>query len=199
MKKKINGKKKTGVPAKYFLTYKNITKSIADWARELKVDHRFLTARYKAGWPTEKILFGNKEYFRPFKYVHIPTSEDKAYIAGYFDGEGCLTVAARPQGKGVQVRIDFGQTQPQGVKFMQQIYGGSILKRILPAPRKIRLQYRLSQTNAVLKFIEDVTPYCKEKLEQILIFKKYYKPNLSDRQIWNLASKLSKAKQRRIT
>jgi hypothetical protein len=193
--------KKGGGRVKNVLTYKGETLSVAEWGRRIGVDRRSLMYRVKAGWPVEKIINGPDKKgpsFVPFDYKIIPTDVDKAYIAGYFDGEGCVTVAKRPVGSGVQIRVDFGQTQPQGVRYIHSFYGGSLIQRCGGEGRRPKIYYRLSQSQAVLVFLNDIFPYVKEKRDQVVLCLDLYRENMPLVEIQGLAEKLTRCKKRSL-
>ncbi len=94
------------------------------------------------------------------------TEVERAYIAGYFDGEGCLTVSLRPDGSHY-TRIDFGQTVPDVVTFMESIYGGSLLAYPAKPAHRAQTRWRLSRASSVKVFLEDIFPFCREKRDQV--------------------------------
>ena len=62
--------KKTVTPRKppVMLTYKGETRSVAEWARELKMSVRLIANRRRLGWPVERI-FGEPSKTRPRRYL----------------------------------------------------------------------------------------------------------------------------------
>ncbi len=88
-----------GRPTNNKILYNEELISFTELSKIVGVDRQTLSIRRKLGW-TDKEIIEDKckedRQFISFEYLKIPTEYDKAYIAGYFDGEGCLTVAKRP-------------------------------------------------------------------------------------------------------
>lgn len=123
------------------------------------------------------------------------TDTERAYIAGYFDGEGCVTIAPRDTG-GYYVRVDFGQTNPTAVIFMESIYGGALAESPARKPnQRPQTRYRLARAASVRKFLEDIAPFCREKQEQVnAVLSRFFVPNPVD--VGQLIADLSAMKRR---
>lgn len=95
------------------------------------------------------------------------TDAERAYFAGYFDGEGCLQVAPR-QGGGYYARVDFGQTNPTVLLLLESVYGGALASLPGKGRRRPQTRWRLGRAASVKKFLEDVEPFVLEKREQVV-------------------------------
>ncbi len=49
-----------------------------------------------------------------------------AYLAGFFDGEGCVGVYKKGQHKNHEVRISIAQVDPKPIQLFQSVFGGNI-------------------------------------------------------------------------
>lgn len=95
--------------------------------------------------------------------LRIPTLDERAYFAGYFDGDGTITMRKHRMGHRYPV-ISFGQTRPNVVVALHEIYGGSLtLRDGENEKRRARLQWQLSQHGAVTAFLEDISDFTIEK------------------------------------
>lgn len=93
-----------------------------------------------------------------------PTEADKAYAAGFFDGEGFVTIGfmsskARTRGTTYTMRIGAGQNDPTPLLWLRDRWGGSVraLKRKTVAhnvPHKWDCCSRMAAA-----FLRDVRPY----------------------------------------
>ena len=88
----------------------------------------------------------------------------RIYLAGYIDGEGCLSYRRGS----ITVAVD--SIYPYTLRVFKKLYGGRITKRQhRPGSRK-RISYKwriYSATAAVL--LEDVLPYLREKKPQAIL------------------------------
>jgi len=83
-----------------------------------------------------------------------------AYLAGYFDGEGCITVDSG-------LRLLVTATFPQSCLGLQEAFGGKVVERKSDPGEKTQYQwtvYGLKAYNALLALI----PYLHEKQEQAI-------------------------------
>lgn len=87
---------------------------------------------------------------------------DAAYIAGFFDGEGCISIRDIRKAGG-HVRITFSQKPPKVLYEIQKIIGfGTISK--LPTGCH---HYTFSCKKRAMEFIQLVLPYARVKKEQL--------------------------------
>jgi len=105
---------------------------------------------------------------RPYERLRVPAAHECAYLAGYFDGEGCLVPQANRTRTSWWVTVKFGQVRREGPDFLRDIYGGTV--RLVPAARKNKQPqwvWEMGQKLGVRQFLLDVQPYVLEKREQV--------------------------------
>ena len=98
----------------------------------------------------------------------------KQYIAGFFDGEGCIGIYKRKDrrsGKGSCARIQVTQNKSRKsteiLNYMLSKYGGNLSEQITLSG-KIKYNWQLNPGGA-RKFLKDLFPYLILKKEQALI------------------------------
>ena len=94
--------------------------------------------------------------------------QEKAYIAGFFDGEGCVEISrnhhrANPQ---LFLRIIVSNTYKPIIDWLYAIYGGTTHFRKQQANWRSCWHWRISARKAEI-FLRDIYPYSKIKKEQI--------------------------------
>lgn len=110
---------------------------------------------------------------KPFAYARAPTPEERAYAAGYFDGDGSFDF--RAVNGSWYIFITFNQTRPEGVELLHEIYGGTIRVCRPATPRRMQLNYRIQRRAAALQFLADIRPYSIERRAEInLLVNNYY-------------------------
>jgi len=92
---------------------------------------------------------------------------DIAYAAGFFDGEGCISIS-----KNGAVDIRVTNTAKNVLVRLQSIFGGSITNRTQKA-NKTQYAYSFYGENAV-EFITLIKPYLIDKLPQAETILEYY-------------------------
>lgn len=95
------------------------------------------------------------------------TDTDIAYAAGFFDGEGCISIS-----KNGAVDIRVTNTAKNVLVRLQAIFGGSITNRTQKA-NKTQYAYSFYGENAV-EFIKLIKPYLIDKLPQAEAVLEYY-------------------------
>lgn len=95
------------------------------------------------------------------------TETDIAYAAGFFDGEGCITIS-----KNGAVDIRVTNTAKNVLIRLQNIFGGSITNRTQRA-NKTQYTYSFYGENAI-EFIKLIKPYLIDKLPQAEAILEYY-------------------------
>ena len=96
---------------------------------------------------------------------------DKAYVAGLFDGEGCITLCRRNRPKGNwndlrSIALYLTNTDKAVVEFCQNLFGlGKVYKRKIPVGRGWKTPYQWSVGSAldVETVLELLIPYLKIK------------------------------------
>lgn len=100
-----------------------------------------------------------------------PSETDKAYAAGFFDGEGFVTIGfmsskARTRGVTYTMRVGVGQNDPAPLLWLRDRWGGSVrvLKRRTDAGN---LPYKWDCCSRMAAaFLRDVRPYLQVKAER---------------------------------
>ena len=91
---------------------------------------------------------------------------DLGYIAGLFDGEGCVTIMGKI-GNQQNIRVYFAMCDPEPIEYLQECYGGKITERKRPEGRRLIFVWFLTSSRA-LEFLEDILPYSLGKRKQIV-------------------------------
>jgi len=134
---------------------------------------------------------GELVLLRPDRGVRIDnvygeaTREQRAYFAGYFDGEGCVTVgkAAKPRltepgFAHFPLHVEFKQTRPEIVLELRRLYGGT-LRIEIPDNENWRpsVKWILARAETARKFLVDIQPFVREKKDQVdLVLRDYITP-----------------------
>lgn len=121
-----------------------------------------------------------------------PSPTDRAYTAGYFDGDGSYDFGRRAGYW--RTRIGFGQTQPEGLQFLQGIYGGNLRPKRTKPPRRWQLAYDINRCAAVTQFLADVQPFSIERRQEIDLLVKYFKPGMTEEEGQHLRDALDTIK-----
>ena len=87
-----------------------------------------------------------------------PDSEELAYLAGYFDGEGCVTVASG-------LRMLVSATYPTGCQRLQEAFGGRVVRRKSDPGDKVIYQWTCFGERAEVA-LKALRPYLREKWSQ---------------------------------
>lgn len=99
-----------------------------------------------------------------------PTLADKAYAAGFFDGEGCVFIA-KSRAKDCRVgfrysmRIIIGQDDVRPLQFLRDRWGGSLSARHVRANGK-RSHNWVAHSKGAAAFLADVKPFLVLKSAQ---------------------------------
>lgn len=90
------------------------------------------------------------------------------YIAGFFDGEGCIV--ARPKnGKSIHIHISIGQKDSSILRIIQTYFGYGLLNKMATSktnPNRDIWRYRIVKTELVLDFLKKINPYLIDKKKQ---------------------------------
>jgi hypothetical protein len=98
-----------------------------------------------------------------------------AYFSGHFDGEGCVSFQRDAKGAFPGLTIRVSNVYKPTILEYQEYFGGTVRCIVQPAGRKGRLQWgwHLGAQSEVLRFINRVLPYSKEKKPQLELAKEY--------------------------
>lgn len=92
-------------------------------------------------------------------------SETLAYVAGIFDGEGCVTFGRVRKARFIRVLVV--NTNRPLLEFLQTIFGGDIQRSSSRRPGwKQAWQWRLSWSRAI-DFLDAIEPWIRVKVEQL--------------------------------
>lgn len=114
--------------------------------------------------------------------MHSMKKEEIAYIAGFFDGEGCVSVmkriTKRPYGRywTYSIYVRMANTNLDVLQWMQDRIGGAIYehnKKASLGNRKAGWILHL-QGERARRFLETIEPYCIVKLKQIALAKQFF-------------------------
>jgi hypothetical protein len=93
----------------------------------------------------------------------VPSETDLAWIAGFFDGEGCISARITAEGR-TTLQVSIGQKDRTQLAFIQEIFGGSITKI------KGKDHYHLSMyATRSTRMLEAIMPYLKLKKPQAVL------------------------------
>ena len=94
------------------------------------------------------------------------TNEELAYIAGIFDGEGCVSFTKCRTSSYVRVLIV--NTNLELLEYIQECFGGDITKMSRKAGWRQSYQWRLSWSKAI-DFLVAIQPWVRIKSDQIAL------------------------------
>lgn len=98
-------------------------------------------------------------------------AETRAYIAGFFDGEGCL-VSSIDKGRG-RLRISISQKNPEVIFWLRETLGYGNAFRYERKTKKFKgsagyiHHYRIHSYSEMKEFLELIKPHVREKREQV--------------------------------
>ena len=97
----------------------------------------------------------------------MPTAEELAYIAGFVDGEGCIGIHQWKKGSFINrsIRVILTNTDPSVLRWIQDVYGGSLRCTNPVKNWNIRWELCLSSRKASA-FLVDIQPYLRMKNKQ---------------------------------
>ena len=105
-------------------------------------------------------------------FVKLLTERDTAYIAGFFDGEGCLGYydATKTNNKtaAFHASVSVSNTDPRVIRWMGEVTGIGKAKITVFADKKRRpaYQWQIGRKADVIAFLTTVRPYLKVKRDQ---------------------------------
>jgi hypothetical protein len=99
----------------------------------------------------------------------LPTSHELAWLAGFFDGEGCVSIARRPDEKLGTVEAQITQRIKEPPEIVRNWFGGSLTDAKTPSDC---YRWRARGTNA-LRFYEATLPFLIVKRKQTTLLLEY--------------------------
>lgn len=100
------------------------------------------------------------------------TEAERAYIAGFLDGDGCITYQIGTNS--VSFRITFVQRDPSILLWLQSLLGGCLTNRDAYGWGGRRWSLTITGRNSVLTILEQLSPYLRVKASQTRIALDYY-------------------------
>lgn len=105
--------------------------------------------------------------------VHKLSVEQRAYIAGYFDGEG--SVGLYPKKAGFALKVTVVQRKPEVLLWLHGLFGGALVTVDRTEARgNIYYELRLEGPDAALPLLKVIAPYVREKKDQIDLVISHY-------------------------
>ncbi len=101
------------------------------------------------------------------------TDEELAYIAGFFDGEGSVTIHENckpsPRGKSPNhtLQVSIGNTDPSILVWIQKEFGGSLTNRPAPNERSKAVTQWTVRARSAFPFLLAIEPFVRMKKPQI--------------------------------
>lgn len=99
------------------------------------------------------------------------SNEDLAYIAGFFDGEGSVTIHENfrpsPRGKSPNhtLQVSIGNTDSKVLAWVHSVFGGSLTVRA-PRPRHKDVTQWILRSNGAANFLRAILPFLRMKNKQ---------------------------------
>ena len=96
-----------------------------------------------------------------------------AYIAGFFDGEGCISsqeyyeIGKYEKYPRITMQISVTNTDKEILNFIRGVFGGIITKHSKPAKQKQCYSWKLTGKDKMLRFLNTVLPYVMVKKEDV--------------------------------
>jgi hypothetical protein len=103
------------------------------------------------------------------------TNEELGYIAGFFDGEGSVTIHENfrpsPRGKSPNhtLQVSIGNTDPRVLAWLHKYFGGSLTIRPSLKPNHREVTQWILRSNGAAAFLSAVLPFLRMKIEQAKI------------------------------
>lgn len=117
------------------------------------------------------------------------TETEKAYYAGYVDGEGCITLS---KNKGSNkwhttpifyyLEVMVANTHPETLFDLKRDFGGSIYGDRRRSPNKTVYRWRIICSKALI-FLETILPYLRQKRKQAELMIEYQK-KIGAKEFW---------------
>jgi hypothetical protein len=99
----------------------------------------------------------------PMQLHYTPSLE---YLAGYFDGEGCITMRMRPLRKTYRLDVHIHSAYLPILKHLQDRFGGSLHRELQFVSKPMHI-WTLSDIPGCCAFLKSIQPYAIEKRKQI--------------------------------
>ncbi len=93
---------------------------------------------------------------------------EKAYIAGFVDGEGCIFATQYGRNGRYRIGMTLAQCDQEIILYLKECCGGSIYENKRKVNRKIAWTWQISNKMAG-DFLRDILPYLKVKKQQAIL------------------------------
>ncbi len=105
--------------------------------------------------------------------TYIMSEAFTAYVAGFFDGEGSISIKNTGKNTSYRLSISIGQRRPEPLFMIQSRWGGSIGKREIGKREANNFSTLLMFSKQAVSFIKDIYPYLVVKRKQAEIAIKF--------------------------
>lgn len=97
---------------------------------------------------------------------------DRAYLAGIFDGEGCVGYYKRPNSTRCKysyvATVLIAQSDPRLMTWLMDKIGfGTVYKKLAPKARRMGYMWETNRRDHVIEFLETIQPYLLVKADQV--------------------------------
>lgn len=119
-----------------------------------------------------------------------------AYIAGFFDGEGCVRIKhASQKGNSYYVWVAITNSNKGILEEVEELFGGNV-RRAEKTVNKIIYHYLITSSEAV-DFLRTISPFLKDKKDQAELAIAFHeeKSNLTSKEKQAFSERISKMKR----
>lgn len=110
-------------------------------------------------------------------------SENHAYLAGFFDADGCVTLV--PTNRTMKyyhsLRASLANNDFTVLEWVKGLYGGTVRKTHKSTTNEVGCSEWNCTANGSVIFLEDIYPYIKVKKKQVALAIIYYKLKEADK------------------
>jgi hypothetical protein len=118
---------------------------------------------------------------------------DRAYIAGFFDGEGSLGLYKKSSG--FAAKLSFTQRKPDTLVWLHGIFGGALVTVEGHNASKPYYELRFERRGHILSVLRVILPYLRDKKEQADLLVNFITTDMSVSESDNVVSLLREAKR----
>jgi hypothetical protein len=159
------GRKDTAARVAYLMSHPGTVIQNGHEVRRTCMNYRCV-----APWHLEITPAGRRNEIQPYERCRFPSEVEKAYMAGFFDGDGCLDVVAPPGKNGWSLRVRLGQVRVNGPVLFSETYGNPVRISTTGAKGASTVYtWELAKKLGVRALLEDIAPFVREKREQVRI------------------------------
>ena len=99
-----------------------------------------------------------------------------AYCAGFFDGEGCISISDSGPGRGRQLRLITSQKyDDRPLLLMKETFGGAVYLFSSGLPKHV------TTGRVAVRMLEQMLPYLLVKYDQAVVAAKFFEMDLDER------------------